>query len=133
MQTVPDRFYRFCGNCSSDHEGSMPVGRWKIFCPGGSTASGNFCKDDENGTGRRAFCSRISGSRSAGKWLSGFDGRVVNALTGIDLEKRLKEKMQGSFAVMILSMRSGKTVRHCPWSRHGHYMRNMQERQQKKN
>lgn len=31
----------------------------------------NFCKDDENGTGRRAFCSRISGSRSAGKWLSG--------------------------------------------------------------
>ena len=24
-----------------------------------------------NGTGRRAFCSRISGSRSAGKWLSG--------------------------------------------------------------
>lgn len=65
------RFYRFCGNCSSDHEGSMPVGRWKIFCPGGSTASGNFCKDDENGTGRRAFCSRISGSRSAGKWLSG--------------------------------------------------------------
>ena len=71
MQTVPDRFYRFCGNCSSDHEGSMPVGRWKIFCPGGSTASGNFCKDDENGTGRRAFCSRISGSRSAGKWLSG--------------------------------------------------------------
>lgn len=63
----------------------------------------------------------------------GFDGRVVNALTGIDLEKRLKEKMQGSFAVMIWWVKSGKTVRHCPWSRHGHYMRNMQERQQKKN
>ena len=51
---------------------AWPVGRWKIFCPGGSTASGNFCKNDENGAGRRAFCSRISGSRSAGKWLSGF-------------------------------------------------------------
>ena len=51
---------------------SMPVGRWKIFCPGGSTAAGNFCKNDENGGKGSAFCSRISGSRSAGKWLSGF-------------------------------------------------------------
>ena len=31
MQTVPDRFYRFCGNCSSDHEGSMPVVDGRYF------------------------------------------------------------------------------------------------------
>lgn len=63
----------------------------------------------------------------------GFDGRVVNALTGIDLEKRLKEKMQRSFAAMIWWARSGKTVRCFLQNLHGHYMRNMQERQLRKN
>ena len=63
----------------------------------------------------------------------GFDGRVVNALTGINLEKRLKEKNARILCSDDLVGESGKTVRRCPWSRHGHYMRNMQERQQKKN